>query len=175
MREFALCKELSLKLAKDLGFTPISFGKTSLTHPDLLTNIIINTSDEDGNIQKVSVWYGEAVGAEGILCGLLAGLDIGLDNLECVFVLGFKDFEGNFQPDEVRLSFHYDWSDETDSGMMVMKADKKWVHVSLAQRLKIVLGFETMIQEGCLWKASVNIPEELRQDLLETMVDEKIA
>jgi hypothetical protein len=175
MREFNLCKELSLKLAKDLGITPFSIGKTSLTHPDMLTKLTLNVSDEDGeDVRRVPIWYGEATGAEGISCGVLAGLDTDPDKLEFAFVLGFKDFDGSFQADGVRLSFHYDWTNEEDPGTMVMKAGDKWLPISLAQRLQLILGFETMIQDGVLWQASPNIPEELRKDLAEIIeVDEK--
>jgi len=175
MREFSLCKELSLKLAKDLGAAPVSFGKTSLTHPDLLTKFSLKVSDEDGGeVRKVPIWYGEALGEDGLSCGILAGLDTNPDQLEFAFILGFKDFNGEFQEDGVRLSFHYDWANETDPGTMVMKAGDKWLPLSLAQRLQLILGFETMVQDGVLWQASLNIPEELRKDLAEIIeVDEK--
>jgi hypothetical protein len=86
MREFSLCRELSMKLAKDLGATPFSFGKTSLTHSDLLTKISLNVvgENDDGQSEskKVPVWYGEANGSSGIVCCLLAGLDTYPDSLE---------------------------------------------------------------------------------------------
>ncbi len=175
MREFELCKELSKKLAKDLGATPFSFGKTSLTHSDLLTKLNINVSDEDGVVKKVPVWYGEALGSEGTTCCLLAGLDTNLESIEIACVLGFKDPSGAFQEDETRLSFHFDWSNPEDPGTMVMKAGEKWLPISLAQRLQLVLGFEVMVQDGILWKESLNIPVELQKDLAEIIeVDEKI-
>lgn len=168
MREFALCRELSLKLAKDLGATPISFGKISLTHPDLLTKLSLNISDEDGeDVRTVPIFYGEAVGADSLSCGILAVLDTTPDKLEFAFLLGFKDFGGEFQSDGIRLSFHYDWANPEDPGTMVMKAGDKWLPISLAQRLQLILGFETMVQDGVLWQSSVNIPEELRKDLAE--------
>jgi len=175
MRESALCKELSLKLAKDLGATPFSIGKVSLTHSELLTKIRLNISDEDGKVRRIPLWYGESSGSEGIVCCLLAGLDDDPDKLEFACVIGFKDFSGVFQADGIRLSFHYDWANEEDPGTMVMKAGDKWVPISLAQRLQLVLGFETMIQDGVLWKQSSNIPDELQKDLAEIIeVDEKI-
>ena len=173
MREFALCKELSLKLAKDLGATPFSIGKISLTHSDLLTKISLNVSDESG-VHGVPVWYGEAHGAEGTVCCLLAGLDSDPDKLEFACVVGFKDFGGVFQSEGIRLSFHYDWANEEDPGTMVMKAGDKWLPISLAQRLQLVLGFETMVQDGIQWQQSSNIPDELQKDLAEIIeVDEK--
>jgi hypothetical protein len=177
MREFTLCKELNLKLAKDLGATPFTFGKISLTHHDLLTNINIQISDENGNLQKIPVWYGEAIGSESISCGILAGLYSDSEQSspdEFVFVLGFKNFNGEFQTDGIRLSLHYDWTNNEDPGTLVMKVRDKWITVSLAQRLQLILGFETMVQEGVMWQASSNIPEELRKDLVEIIeVDEK--
>lgn len=167
MREFALCKELSIKLAKDLGASPFSLGKESLTHNDLLTRFSLKVSDEDGGeVRNVPVWYGEARGTEGIVCCLLAGLDTDPDKLEVACVIGFKNRDGEFLADETRLSFHYDWADEEDPGTMVMKAGDKWVPVSLSQRLQLILGFETMLQDGILWQPA-NIPNELQKDLYE--------
>jgi len=165
MREFALCKELSIKLSKDLGATPFTFGKISLTHPELLTTYSINISDDNG-IHKIPVWYGEAIGSEGITCVILSCLDIDDPN-EFVFVLGLKNFDGEFQKDGIRVSFNYDWSNSDDYGMMNLKVGDKWVPFSLAQRLQLILGFETMIQDGVQWQAASNIPEELRKDLTE--------
>ena len=175
MREFSLCKELSLKLAKDIGATPVSFGKVSLTHKELLTTYSVNVSDEDGGeIRKVPIWYGEALGGDGISCGLLAGLDTDPNKLEFAFVLGFKDFGGEFQTEGLRISFHYDWANDTDPGTILMKVGDRWLPISLAQRLQLVLGFETMIQDGVQWQVSPSIPEELRKDLAEIIeVDEK--
>lgn len=168
MREFALCKELSIKLAKDLGATPFSIGKESLTHSELMTNFTLKVSDEDGSeVRNVPVWYGEAAGVEGVVCCLLAGLDVNPDKLEIACVIGFKDRAGEFQTDGIRLSFHYDWANEEDPGTMVMKAGDNWVPISLAQRLQLVLGFETMLQDGVLWQQSSNIPKELQKDLSE--------
>jgi hypothetical protein len=167
MREFSLCKELSQKLAKDLGVTPVTVGKVGLTHEDLLTDFDIKIADED-SIKKIPVWYGEARGSEANVCCLLAGLDTSLESLEFACVIGFKDFSGVFQSDGVRLSFHYDWSNEEDPGTMVMKAGDKWLPISLAQRLQLVLGFEVMVQDGILWQPS-NIPEELKKDLAEVI------
>lgn len=181
MREFALCKELSIKLAKDLGATPFTIGKISLTHSDLLTKKFLNVSDEDGGeVRKVPIWYGEAHGAEGIVCCLLAGLDVDPDKLEFACVIGFKDFAGQFQSDSIRMSFHYDWTNDEDPGTMVMKAGDQWLPISLAQRLQLILGFETMVQDGILWQPShgysSQIPEELQKDLAEIIeVDEKSA
>lgn len=186
MREFSLCKELSRKLSKDLGATPFSFGKASLTHSDLLSKMDLRVADEDGVVKNIPVWYGEARGDEGIVCCLLAVLAMepklghpdnepsGPLELELACVIGFKDFDGEFQSDGVRLSFHYDWTNEEDPGTMVMKAGDKWVPISLAQRLQLVLGFEAMVQDGILWRQSANIPQELRKDLTEVIeVDEK--
>jgi hypothetical protein len=176
MREFALCKELSLKLAKDLGATPFSIGKVSMTHSDLLTKKMLNVSDEDGEVRKVPIWYGEANGSEGTVCCLLAGLDVDPDKLEFACVIGFKDFNGEFKSDSIRMSFHYDWANDEDPGTMVMKAGDQWLPISLAQRLQLILGFETMVQDGILWQSSPNIPEELQKDLAEIIeVDEKSA
>jgi hypothetical protein len=176
MREFALCKELSLKLAKDLGATPFSIGKVSLTHSDLLTKKMLNVSDEDGVVRKIPIWYGEAKGSEGTVCCLLSGLDVDPDKLEFACVIGFKDFSGEFQSDSIRMSFHYDWANDEDPGTIVMKAGDKWLPISLAQRLQLILGFETMVQDGILWQSSSNIPEELQKDLAEIIeVDEKSA
>jgi hypothetical protein len=166
MREFDLCKELSRKLAKDLGVTPISFGKTSLTHPDLLVNTL-NIIDEDNKVSKVPIWYGEAIGGENIACGLLAVLNTKPEDLEFVFVLGFKNLNGQFQTNEITLSFSYNWQDPNDPGTIKLKSEDKWFPVDLVEKLRLVLGFEVMIQEGILWQPSKNIPEELRKDILQ--------
>ena len=174
MREFSLCKELSVKLAKDLGASPFSIGKTSLTHIDLITNINLSVCDEDNETATIPVWYGETKGIDGIICCLLAGLDSNPDSLEIACVLGFKDFDGGFQADGVRISFHYDWTNDQDPGTLVMKAGDKWIPLSLSQRLQLILGFETMIQDGVMWQKSGNIPDLLQRDLAETIeIDEK--
>ena len=178
MREFSLCRELSMKLAKDLGATPFSFGKTSLTHSDLLTKISLNVVGENdegqSELKKVPMWYGEANGSNGIVCCLLAGLDTYPDSLEFACVLGFKDGTGIFQPDETRLSVHLDWANDEDSGTMAMKVGDIWIPIDLAQRLQLVLGFEVMVQDGILWRESQDIPELLLHDLTEIIeVDEK--
>ena len=164
MREFALCKELTLKLAKDIGATPLSFVKVSLTHSDLLTNIILNVADEDGTVRKIPIWYGEAAGEFGITCGLLAGLDSDPNKLEFACILGLKDSTGELT-DDFRLSFHYDWTNEEDPGTIVMRAGEKWIPISLAQRLQLAIGFEMMVQDGVVWQPSANIPKELQADL----------
>jgi hypothetical protein len=174
MREFDLCRELSRKLAKDLGATPFSMCQVSLTHSELKINKTLKVSDEDGEVRNVPLWYGEAVGSEGITCCLLAGLDSDPDRLEFACVIGFKDFNGKFQADNVRLSFHYDWENDEDPGTIMMKAGDKWLPVSLAQRLQLVLGFEIMIQDGILWNSSAKIPDDMEKDLSDIIeVDEK--
>jgi hypothetical protein len=159
-----LCKELSRKLAKDLGITPLSFGKTSLTHPDLRIDSSIFVEDEDGVVKDIPLWYGEVAG-DGITCCLLAGLDTNPDSLEFVAVIGFKDLSGEFQSDGTRISFHYDWANDEDPGIVMVKAGDKWLSVSLAQRLQLALGFEIMVQDGIIWSKSLNVPIELMKDL----------
>lgn len=173
MTEFNLCRELSRKLAKDLGATPFSLGKISTTHKDLLVKSTLKIQDEKGIVKNIPMWYGEAQGIEGKTCCLLAALDPYLDSLEFAAVIGFKDFEDEFQKDAVRVGFRYDWSNDEDKGTLIVKAGEQWIEVSLAQRLQLALGFEHMVQDGVVWNPA-GVPEELRKNLSEIIeVDEE--
>jgi len=172
MTDFMLNRELSRKLSKDLGATPFSLGKTSLTHKDLLVKSTLKVQDDKGLVKKIPMWYGEAFGIEGKTCCLLTALDPSLDSLEIAAVVGFKDIEDNLQEDAVRVGFRYDWANEDDKGTLIVKAGDKWIEVSLAQRLQLALGFEHMVQDGVLWQPG-EPPEELRKNLSEIIeVDE---
>jgi hypothetical protein len=164
MKDFSLCRELSIKLSSILGATPFSIGKIGLTHKDLSKNTI-KISNDDNSETQIPIWYGEAFGEEGTMCCLLAGLDIDPAQLEIACVIGFKDFDNQFRNDGFRLSFHYDWTNEEDPGTMVMRAGDKWLPISLAQRLQLLFGFETMVQDGIEWKVG-EIPPELKDDLV---------
>lgn len=166
MKDQDLCKELSRKLCKDIGCTPFSIGKVGLTHLDLKIKETLKLQDENGVVKKAPMWYGEALGSDGLMCCLLVGLDPDPDNLEIACVIGFKDTAGNLQEDSVRLGFRYDWTSDTDPGTLIMRAGDKWLEVSLMQWLQIALGFESMVQDGILWNTSTNIPEELKNNLL---------
>lgn len=175
MTEFNLCKELSKKLSKDLGATPFSIGKTSLTNKDFLVKSTIKIQDEKGVVKNIPMWYGEAQGLEGKTCCLLAALDDNPDTLEIAVVIGFKNFEDELQQDAVRAGFRYDWANDEDKGILIVKAGDKWLEVSLAQRLQLALGFEHMVQDGVLWNPVVEVPEELRKNLSEIIeVDEEL-
>lgn len=168
MREFALCKELTRKISRDLGATPISLGQISVTHSDLLTKIELKVSVENQGIINVPVWYGETKGDESIFCCLLAALDPNPDQLEYICIFGFKGFDNIFQQDNVQLSLHYDWTNEDDPGTILMKAENTWISISLAQKLHFALGLELLTQDGCLWQTGV-IPDEMRKDLMEAI------
>ena len=167
MRDFDLCRELSRKLCKDIGATPFSLTKAGLTHPDLLVKNTLNIQDEKGLVRKAPMWYGEALGAEGLLCCLLAALDDNPDSLEIACVIGFKNSSGELQEDAVRMGFRYDWANDTDAGTLIMRAGDKWLPISVGQRLQLALGFENMVQDGALWNAAAKVPEELRKNLSE--------
>lgn len=165
MREVELCKELSRKFCKDIGATPFSLNKAGLTHPDLLVKTKLKLSDENGVVKNVPLWYGEAVGLEGKTCCLLAALEPDPDKLEVACVIGFKDTQDQLQEDAVRAAFRYDWANEEDYGILVMRAGDRWLELSLSQRLQLALGFENMVQDGVLWNPQPNVPEELRKNL----------
>lgn len=164
MKDFNLCKELSIKLSSLLGATPFSIGKVSLTHKDFSKNPLKISSDDDSQTY-IPLWYGEAFGEEGTMCCLLAGLDTDPEKLEIACVIGFKDFDNQFRSDGFRLSFHYDWTNDDDPGTMVMRAGDRWLPISLAQRLQLLFGFETMVQDGVEWKVG-EVPPELQADLV---------
>ena len=166
MRDSALCRELLRKIAKDLGATPFSLNKAGLTHPDLLVRKApLKVSDEEGLVRTIPMWYGEALGLEGTTCCLLVALDDNLESLEIAAVIGFKGFEGELQKDSVQFGFRYDWSSETDPGILMMKFGEKWLPLTMAQKLQLALGFEVMVQDGVPWNVSPNVPEELRKNL----------
>jgi hypothetical protein len=167
MSDDGLYRELSRKLCKDLGATPFSLKKTGLTHPDLAVRSSMKIQDEKGVVKRPPMWYGEALGAEGLMCCLLVALDDDPDSLEVACTVGFKDVRGNLEQDAIRLGFRYDWSDEADTGTLVMQAGDKWLPVSLSQRLQIALGFENMVQDGTVWEARKGVPEELQKNLSE--------
>lgn len=167
MSDDGLYRELSRKLCKDLGATPFSLRKVGLTHKDLLVKSFLKVQDEEGVVKRPPTWYGEALGADGLMCCLMAALDDDPDSLEVACVIGFKDIKGKLQEDAVRIGFRYDWSDESDSGTIVMLAGDKWLPISLAQRLQLALGFENMVQEGAIWESRGQVPEELRKNLSE--------
>jgi hypothetical protein len=56
MREMELCRDLTRKICKDLGATPFSIGKVSVTHEDLLTKPALNLRDEKGVVSSVPLW-----------------------------------------------------------------------------------------------------------------------
>lgn len=167
MRHQELCKELSRKLCHDLGATPFSLNKTSLTHPELKVHIDLKIQDEKGVVKTPPVWYGEAPGADGLMCCLLTALDDNPDNLEIACVFGFKDPDGNLQEHAVRAGFRYDWASESDGGTLIMRAGEQWLELSLMQRLQLSLGFESMVQDGVIWSRGVSVPAELQKNLSE--------
>jgi len=170
----SLYKELSRKLAQDLGGTPFSIGKVGLTHPDLRTKSKLKISDDEGVVQSAQMWYGEALGAEGRICCVLIALDANPDNLEIAYVIGFKDFQGDYQKDGVNIGARYDWSSDSDPGLMVQKIGDKLVPLSLEQRLKLALGFENMVQDGVSWEAFDKVPQELLKFLSEIIESEEL-
>lgn len=155
-----LYRELSRKLAQDLGGTPFSIGKAGLTHPDLRTKTQLKISDDEGVVQSAQMWYGEALGSEGIICCALITLDANPENLEIAYAIGFKDFQDEYQKDGVNIGGRYDWSEDSDLGLMVQKIGDKLIPLSLEQRLKLALGFENMVQEGISWKSGT-VPQDL--------------
>jgi len=167
MREFELCKQLSRKMCKDLGVTPFSITKASLTHQDLSVPSNLKIQEEDGSIKVIPMWYGEANGGEGITCCLMAGLDANPETLEIVCVIGFKDFFGEIQSSALRAGFRYDWTNDEDGGTLVFRAKERWLEFTLAQRLQFALGFEYMVQDGVLWNSQPKVPEEFRKNLSE--------
>lgn len=167
MREMELCRELSRKICKDLGATPFSIGKVSLTHEDLRVKQQLKLQDEKGLVKNVPLWYGEGQGLNGQMCCLLAALDENPDSLELAFVIGFKDSSGDIRQDSARVGFKYDWSDDADPGVLLVKANDKWLPMALNQRLQLALGLENMVQEGVLWNAQPRVPGEFRENLSE--------
>jgi hypothetical protein len=165
VRELELCRELSRKFCKDIGATPFSINKGGLTHPDLLVKTKLKISDENGVVKNVPMWYGEARGIEGKTCCLVSALEPDPDKLEIACVIGFKNTQGELQADAVRAAFRYDWANDEDYGVLVMRAGDRWLELSLSQRLQLALGFENMVQDGVLWHPQPDVPEELRKNL----------
>ncbi len=166
MRENDLCRELSRKICKDLGATPFSIGKVSLTHKDLLVKPPLRVQGEKDVVTTVPLWYGEAYGQQGLMC-CLAALDQDPDNLEIACVIGFKDSRGEIQSTSTRCGFKYDWSDDSDPGILLVKSNDKWLPMTLAQRMTLALGLENMIQDGVLWTQQPKVPEEFRKNISE--------
>lgn len=171
MTDFALSKELSRKIAQDLGATPVSIGKTSMTHNDLSIKSL-KVQVENDLVKNIPMWYGEAIGSLGKTCCLLSAIEPNPDSLELAAVIGFKDFEDNLQEGSPRVGFRYDWANPDDKGTWIIKSGDKWIELSLAQKLQLCLGFEHMVQDGIQWNPG-SMPDELRKDLSEIIeVDE---
>jgi hypothetical protein len=164
--DFELNKELAKKIAIDLGATPVSFGKVGLTHKDLLTRTKLKISDDDNEIQDVKVWYGEAAGSEGLTCCLFTLLTNNDDSFEIVFVVGFKNMDNTIS-EQLFIGYKYDFLDNEDPGSVFTKAKDKWLLVGLSERLKMVLAFETLVQEGVIWQPSREVPTVLWDNLSE--------
>lgn len=167
MREMELCRDLTRKICKDLGATPFSIGKVSVTHEDLLTKPALNLRDEKGVVSSVPLWYGEALGQNGIMCCLLSALNQDPDNLEIAAIIGFKDQKGEVLDSAIRVGFQYDWTDDSDSGTFLVKSGDKWLPMMLTQRLQLALGLENMVQDGVHWMPQSKVPEEFRKNLSE--------
>lgn len=167
MKEMELCRELTRKICKDLGATPFSIGKISLTHEDLLAKPALNLRDEKGVVSTVPLWYGEALGQNGIMCCLLSALNKDPDNLEICAIIGFKDQKGEVLDSATRVGFQYDWTDDSDPGIFLVKFGGKWLPMMLTQRLQLALGLENMVQDGIQWMPQSTIPEEFRNNLSE--------
>ncbi len=167
MREMELCRELSRKICKDLGATPFSIGKVSITHEDLLTKQSLKLRDEKGVVNNVPLWYGEAYGQHGLMCCLLAAIDQDPDSLEIACIIGFKNTKGEIEASSTRCGFRYDWTDDSDPGTLLVKSNDKWLPMTLTQRLQLALGLENMVQDGVLWSQQPKVPEEFRNNLSE--------
>lgn len=167
MSEFALFKELSKKLSKDFGATPLSINKTGLTKKEFLLKrkLKISLNDDQNKIQENNVWYGEALGYDSITCCLLTILINSDDSFEIVCIIGFKNLSGELQSDAIRIGYKYDYLNDSDPGTIVAKAGNQWVPVDLVQKLQILLGFEFMIQDGVSWNPSFKIAEDFWTDL----------
>lgn len=169
-----LTKELAKKICKDLGATPISFQKAGVTHKDLLTEKIINISTfrEDGQeiVLQNKVWYGEAIGGQGITCCLLSISDkpSSVNKEEDIFdiylIIGFKDINGKVLSDSFCFGLSYDYSNE--DGNFFLKIKDKWTEATIGQKLQLTLGLETFVQEGVIW-TNGNFPNELWDALRE--------
>lgn len=160
-------RELTRKIAKDLGATPFSIGKVSMTHNDLLVKPSLRISDEKGLVKNVPLWYGEAYGLHGLMCCLLTALNPDPDNLEVACVIGFKNTRGEVQKGATRAGFKYDWADDADQGLMLVNVKDQWLPLTMVQRLQLALGLENMVQEGVLWNAQPKVPEEFKKNLSE--------
>lgn len=166
MKDFSLCRELSRKVCKDLGVTPYSVRKVSLTHPELMLKETVKISDENGLVKKIPMWYGEARGSNGLMCCLLTVIDENIDNFEMACIIGFKNFHGELQQDATMIGFRYDWSNDSDEGTIITKLGDKWMAISLSQRLLLALGLENMVQDGITWNPGIP-PAEFKNHLSE--------
>lgn len=159
-----LTRELSKKILQDLGATPITLGKTSLTHSALSIRDKIKISDENGQIEEVPTWYGELLGSGGLTCCLLSALN---KSSEIIFVIGFKTFNGDVDDSSIKIGFQFDWNSESDEGSYFFKnTDDQWLPLTLAQILQFALGMECMVQEGGQWNPG-EVPKAFRRYLSE--------
>jgi hypothetical protein len=157
-----LDRELVKNILKNIGATPISIGKCGLTDNELLVKNDFFKVLIDNEVKDIPMWYGEISGFGGLLCCLLTSIN----NEEYICIIGFKDVEGNFKENGLIFGFNFDWTDDQDPGIIMLKTSDKWVPIGMVQKLKLALGFENIEQEGLIWKSS-KLPKILRKNLSE--------
>jgi len=173
MTDKVLCNELTKKFLKDIGGTPYSFGKAGLTHKDLRRKETLKLSEEKGVVQTVPMWYGEAQGLSAKTCALICSLSHQGDDLEVAGVVGFRSGTGEIMKGSGCIGFYFDWKNEQE--LLKIKLQDKWLPLDMSARLRLGLGFETMVQEGVLWNTSPSIPEPFLKNLQEMIeVDEEV-
>lgn len=164
--------ELITKILKDLGATPFSMEKEGSTHPDLLVKDSLKLITENNVEKQIPMWYGEAIGSENIMCVLISNLNYPDHiQLEVAAIIAFKNLESKLLNNSIHIGMQFDWTSTNDPGLLSIKTlDKssnyKWIPMSLAQKLRLALGFEEFVQEGIILNPGA-LPLEMKKSFAE--------
>jgi hypothetical protein len=79
-------------------------------------------------------------------------------------IISFKDFEQNKNSYTPFYGLKFNQKDEEDNGTFLLKVTDKWIPMTMEQKLRLALGFESMITDGFDWEIG-EITEETVKEL----------
>lgn len=146
---------LSLELAKrifsNLGALPKNFGKTSLTHTDLILPNDKIKIEEDGEIYRVNIWSGKVASRiEAMLTNLRTNSNE--INIFCILKI-----------DNLLFGINYDWDEKCYFALLT---DNKWIKLDIATKLNITAALEIVTQNGYLWEKTSDKDEQIYNALI---------
>lgn len=160
-----LDRELIKNISKNIGIIPDLFAKSGITNQQFLTNKTISFLEDD-QAKESNVWYGESKGIENIVCCTVTILDLSENNFEYCAIISFKDFtetKGSYTP---FYGLKFNQNDKEDNGLFLLKVFDKWIPMTTEQKLRLALGFESMITDGFDWE-----PGEITKEIIKELED----